>query len=196
MPTKKKSKKEQEREEATDTLSSMVHDLNELPTDTLQQLLDNLNAIEAYNKKHHLTTGSSHGEYAIAGLEELLELNEPFLSICLLHEHIKTRMIDESKPLQAILLFQSEEDVKTWVEDLSWVKSVVNPKSQSASEKEGYAVASFVSDWDLHGELFLISLESLSKGLPKELADHLKEGCRVSSCKGGYDETYFQSLLH
>ena len=192
---KKKENKPEEVVEAEDTLRSMVSSLNELPTDTLQQLLDNLNEIERYNQKHHLTSGSSHGEYAIAGLEEVLELNDFFLSICLLHEYVKTRMIREAEPLQAILLFQAEEDVHALVENLDWLKNFVNPKSRSAEEKEGFAVVHFVSDWDLHGELFLVSAESLEKGLPDELANHLRAGCRVSLCKPGYDEAYFRSLL-
>ena len=41
-----------EETEAVDVLSEMVHTLNELPTEVLQQLLDNLNEIEEYNKAH------------------------------------------------------------------------------------------------------------------------------------------------
>ena len=48
----KKTKKEQERIEATEELKSMVSSLNELPTDVLKQLLQNLEDIEAYNKAH------------------------------------------------------------------------------------------------------------------------------------------------
>ena len=54
MPKKKqnKSPEETEIEESSDVLKDMVHSLNELPTDVLQQLLDNLEAIEKYNKEH------------------------------------------------------------------------------------------------------------------------------------------------
>ena len=38
--------------ESENILKGMVENLNELPTDVLQQLLDNLNEIEAYNKAH------------------------------------------------------------------------------------------------------------------------------------------------
>lgn len=38
--------------ESENILKGMVENLNELPTDVLQQLLDNLNEIEAYNKEH------------------------------------------------------------------------------------------------------------------------------------------------
>ena len=48
----KKTTKKVEHEEADKELKEMVEALNELPTDVLQQLLDNLNAIEEYNKKH------------------------------------------------------------------------------------------------------------------------------------------------
>lgn len=47
-----KGKKKQEEVEADDVLKDMVQSLNELPTDVLQQLLDNLNEIEKYNKEH------------------------------------------------------------------------------------------------------------------------------------------------
>lgn len=47
----KKEKKKQE-QEADDVLKDMVQNLNELPTEVLQQLLDNLEAIEKYNKEH------------------------------------------------------------------------------------------------------------------------------------------------
>ncbi len=52
---KKKTKKATKKVEHGNTdkeLKEMVEALNELPTDVLQQLLDNLNAIEEYNKKH------------------------------------------------------------------------------------------------------------------------------------------------
>lgn len=58
MPAKKKKKPEVEQEdkveeyESCDTLKDMVSALNELPTDVLDQLLKNLEAIEAYNKAH------------------------------------------------------------------------------------------------------------------------------------------------
>lgn len=54
MPKKKqhKSPEETEIQESNDVLKDMVHSLNELPTDVLQQLLDNLEAIEKYNKEH------------------------------------------------------------------------------------------------------------------------------------------------
>ena len=54
MPKKKQSKtpEETEIEESNDVLKDMVHALDELPTDVLQQLLDNLEAIEKYNKEH------------------------------------------------------------------------------------------------------------------------------------------------
>ena len=51
MP-KKKKKVSQEQAAADDTLKEMVSALNELPTDVLDQLLKNLEAIEAYNKEH------------------------------------------------------------------------------------------------------------------------------------------------
>ena len=195
MANDRKQKKTSEQVEAEGTLRSMVETLNELPTDVLQQLNDNLDAIEAYNKKHHLTTGSSTGAYVIAALEELLELNEPFLSICLLNEHIKTRMIDESKPLEAILLYQSEEDVLVWADDRSWVDGLTHVRALSIKEKEGYYLVSFDGDWDLRAELYLISLESIEKRLPKELGLQLTHGCRVSMHKGDYDESYFLNLL-
>ena len=56
MPKKapKKPKKADEKEiaQADDTLRDMVSSLNELPTDVLDQLLKNLEAIEAHNKAH------------------------------------------------------------------------------------------------------------------------------------------------
>ena len=54
MPKKKlnKTPEETEIEESNDVLKDMVRSLNELPTDVLQQLLDNLEAIEKYNKEH------------------------------------------------------------------------------------------------------------------------------------------------
>ena len=54
MPKKKqhKSPEETEIQESNDVLKDMVQSLNELPTDVLQQLLDNLEAIEKYNKEH------------------------------------------------------------------------------------------------------------------------------------------------
>ena len=54
MPKKKQNKtpEETEIEESNDVLKDMVRSLNELPTDVLQQLLDNLDAIEKYNKEH------------------------------------------------------------------------------------------------------------------------------------------------
>ena len=48
----KKTKQEAERIEATEELKDMVSSLNELPTDVLEQLLKNLEDIEAYNKAH------------------------------------------------------------------------------------------------------------------------------------------------
>lgn len=39
-------------QESEDVLKGMVEDLNELPTDVLQQLLNNLNEVEEYNKEH------------------------------------------------------------------------------------------------------------------------------------------------
>ena len=54
IPKKKQNKtpEETEIEESNDVLKDMVRSLNELPTDVLQQLLDNLDAIEKYNKEH------------------------------------------------------------------------------------------------------------------------------------------------
>ena len=51
MP-KGKKRKTKEQIAADNTLKDMVGALNELPTDVLQQLLDNLNEIEKYNKEH------------------------------------------------------------------------------------------------------------------------------------------------
>lgn len=197
MAKKKKVKDAsiEEREEAEDLIRSMVRELDKLPTDVLRQLCFNLDEIDKYNEKHHLNSGSSRGAYAVAGLEELLESNESFLSICLLYEHIKTRMVDETKPLQAILLFETDEDVKDWTDNLSWLASVVNVVTCEVKEKEGYPQINFISDWNLHGELILLSLESIHRGLPKEIAEHLTHGCRVSLHKGDYDEAFFQSLL-
>ena len=53
MPRKKKVEpRDEEIQAGTDTLKDMVSALNELPTDVLDQLLKNLEAIEAYNKAH------------------------------------------------------------------------------------------------------------------------------------------------
>ena len=59
MPKTKKTAKPRkpkvdpkEAQEADDTLRSMVSSLNELPTDVLDQLLKNLEAIEEYNRTH------------------------------------------------------------------------------------------------------------------------------------------------
>ena len=186
---------EEERDEAESVLSSMVNSLNELPTPVLQQLLDNLNAIEAYNKKHGLSAASSHGAYVVAGLEELLEHNEPFLCICLLDEYIKTRMIDSTKPLRAILLFRKEEDVESYISDRSWVNSFANAQASEAARKEGYAEVFFTDDFALRGELYLISLESLDKGLPAKLREELLRGFRIPMSKPPFDEAYFLGLL-
>ena len=43
---------ESEIEEGENVLKDMVSSLNELPTEVLEQLLKNLEAIEAYNKAH------------------------------------------------------------------------------------------------------------------------------------------------
>ena len=57
MPKKKSPKKpeavdEKEVAEASEELRDMVSSLNELPTEVLDQLLKNLEAIEEYNRKH------------------------------------------------------------------------------------------------------------------------------------------------
>ena len=184
-----------EKEEAESILSDMVKDLNELPTPVLRQLLDNLDAIEAYNRKHGLSSGSSHGAYAIAALEELLEHNDPFLSICLLDEHIKTRLIDESKPLRAILLFEKEKDVEIYGKDRSWVDSIAHLVSYEAKKEEGYYEVIFRSDWGLLGELTLICLKTLEIGLPKKLEEDLSRGFRIALSKPGFGEEFFLGLL-
>lgn len=47
-----KGKKKQEKIETPDELKDMVKALDELPTDVLKQLLQNLEDIEKYNKEH------------------------------------------------------------------------------------------------------------------------------------------------
>lgn len=48
----KKTTKKVEQENADKELKEMVGALNELPTEVLEQLLKNLDAIEEYNKAH------------------------------------------------------------------------------------------------------------------------------------------------
>ena len=49
---KKDKDQQKEQEQANDVLKDMVSSLNELPTEVLEQLLKNLEEIEAYEKAH------------------------------------------------------------------------------------------------------------------------------------------------
>lgn len=63
MPRKKKVEpRDEEIQEGADTLKDMVSALNELPTDVLEQLLKNLEDIEAYNKAHPEDIDGDEGE--------------------------------------------------------------------------------------------------------------------------------------
>jgi|GEM_PF-3196270 len=53
-----------------DLLKDMVSTLNELPTDVLQQLLDNLNAIDEYWKTHDFYADDKSGEQSDENSED------------------------------------------------------------------------------------------------------------------------------
>ena len=77
MPKKKSQKKpkavdEKEVAQASDELRDKVSSLNELPTEVLDQLLKNLEAIEEYNRKHPEGKTGSHSYAALRS--ELLQM--------------------------------------------------------------------------------------------------------------------------
>ena len=188
-------KKKSEIEEAESSLKEMVKTLNELPTDVLTTLNDNFEKIEAFNKKHNLNTGSSHGAYVVANLEELWEANNEFLSLCLFGEHIKTRLVPMNAPLEALMLFKSDGDVKEWAKDREWVDYVAHVKSFSSSLKEGYVTISIIDAWGISITLILLSLDCLKYHLPKEISAILSKGFRISKAKEGYGEEFFKEIV-
>ena len=190
-----KKKKRGELKEAESTLSEMVKTLDELPTDVLSQLNDNLERIEAFNKKHNLTTGSSHGAYAVAHLEELWEANEEFLSICLLGEHVQTRRVPMKAPLEALLLFKTDEDVREWTEDREWVDYVADVKTFSCAKEQGHSTISLTEAWGVSITLSLMSVDFAEHRMPDELLSKLSQGFRVSAAKDGYGEDFFRKII-
>lgn len=188
-------KKKSEIEEAESSLKEMVKTLNELPTDVLTTLNDNLEKIEAFNKKHNLNTGSSHGAYTLANIEELYEANDEFLSICVLGEHVKTRLVPMDAPLEAIMLFKTQDDVKEWAKDREWVDYVAYVKSFSCSIKEHCVIISIIDTWGISITLTLLSLDCPKDHLPKELISKLFQGFRIAKAKEGYGEEFFKGIL-